>query len=288
MIDDTIIAPFADFLFMRRALVGTVAIAAAAAPIGVFLTLRRLSLTGDAIAHGILPGVAVGFLVSGFSLTAMSIGGLIAGMVVAVAAAFVSRATVQREDASLAAFYLISLAAGVMLISLRGGSVDLQGILFGSPLALDNDALILLAMIAAIVLATLAVLFRPLLMESFDPRFLKQVSGGGSVTHYVFLALVVICLVAGFQALGTLLAVGLMILPAAAARFWARAIGPMIAVAVAIGIASAAAGLLISFHQDVATSPAIILACGACYVVSMLLGREGGVLASRRAAILRN
>ena len=281
---DTLIAPFAEFPFMRQALVGSVAVALGAAPIGVFLMLRRMSLTGDAIAHGILPGVAVGYLIAGLSLTAMTIGGLVAGMVVAIAAAIVSRTTIQREDASLAAFYLISLAVGVLLISLSDGNVDLEAFLFGSVLALDNEALLLLSGIAAVTLLTLALIFRPLLMESFDPGFLRQVSGTGPLTHYVFLALAVLNLVSGFHALGTLMAVGIMILPAAAARFWTRSVGRMIAFAAAIAVGSCAIGLLISFHLDVPTSPAIILTAGIAYLLSLGFGREGSIWARRARA----
>lgn len=275
MIYDALIGPFADFLFMRRALVGSVAVAAGSAPIGVFLILRRMSLTGDAIAHGVLPGVAVGYLLSGLSLTALTLGGLVAGMAVAAGAAFVSRRTVQREDASLAAFYLISLALGVLLISLRGGAVDLNGFLFGSALGLNDDGLVLVSGIAVLTLTMLALLFRPLLMDSFDPAFLRQVSGTGPFAYYVFVAFVVLNLVAGFHALGTLMAVGIMILPAAAARFWARGVGAMIGVAIAVGSASAALGLLVSFHFDLPAGPSIIVVAGLAYLVSVAIGPAG-------------
>ncbi len=284
MIDDLLLAPFADFMFMRRALAGSIAIAIGAAPIGVFLTLRRMSLTGDAIAHGILPGAAIGYLAAGLSLTALTIGGLVAGMAVAIAAAIVSRSTVQREDASLAAFYLISLALGVLLISLRGGAIDLQSFLFGSVLGLNDEAMFLLVGISAITLAGLALIYRPLLMESFDPAFLRQVSRTGPLSHYAFLALAVLNLVAGFHALGTLMAVGIMILPAAAARFWARSLGRMIAVAMAIAAASCMVGLLVSFHLDVPSSPAIILTAGFVYLMSVAFGRETGRAARRASA----
>src|SRR3954470_21011052 len=112
---DLLIAPFAEFAFMRRALVGTAAIALAGGPVGVFLMLRRMSLTGDAMAHAILPGAAFGYLLAGLSLQGMTVGGLIAGVVVAVAAGLVSRFTALKEDASLAAFYLLSLALGVVI-----------------------------------------------------------------------------------------------------------------------------------------------------------------------------
>ena len=132
MIWDALIAPFAEFGFMRRALLGCFAIAVGSTPVGVFLMLRRMSLTGDAMAHAILPGAAIGFLISGLSLGAMTIGGLIAGMVVAVASGIVSRMTTLKEDASLAAFYLISLALGVLIVSTRGSNVDLIHVLFGN------------------------------------------------------------------------------------------------------------------------------------------------------------
>ncbi|MFL5210119.1 MAG: metal ABC transporter permease, partial [Microvirga sp.] len=113
MLYDLLIGPFVEFEFLRRALVGAVAIALGGAPVGVFLMLRRMSLTGDAMAHAILPGAALGYLVAGLSLPAMTLGGILAGIVVAVLAGLVARLTVLKEDASLAAVYLISLALGV-------------------------------------------------------------------------------------------------------------------------------------------------------------------------------
>lgn len=233
---EILVEPFAEFGFMRRALIGCFTIAIGATPVGVFLMLRRMSLTGDAMAHAILPGAAVGYLVAGLSLGAMTIGGLIAGMAVALLSGFVTRVTELREDASLAAFYLISLAVGVLIVSTRGSNVDLMHVLFGTVLALDDTALILLCSIASLTLLILALLFRPLVLECADPQFLCSVSGLSAVTHFTFLALVVMNLVAGFHALGTLMAVGIMIVPAAAARFWATGIGGLIATAVAVAM----------------------------------------------------
>lgn len=279
MIWDLLIAPFADYGFMRRALMGCVAIALGATPVGVFLMLRRMSLTGDAMAHAILPGAAAGYLVSGLSLGAMTIGGLIAGMSVALLAGAVSRLTALREDASLAAFYLISLAAGVVIVSTRGGNVDLMHVLFGTVLALDDAALALLCGFASVTLLALALLYRPLVMECADPEFLRSVSGMSAAVHFSFLALVVLNLVGGFHALGTLMAVGIMILPAAAARFWADAVGPMIAAAVLVALLSSVGGLLLSYHFSLPSGPAIILAAGAAYGVSLAVGPVGGLLA---------
>jgi zinc/manganese transport system permease protein len=277
---DLIIAPFAEFEFMRRALIGTSILSLSACPVGVFLMLRRMSLSGDAMAHAILPGAAVGFLVSGLQLLPMTFGGLVAGLTVALVSGVVSRTTIQKEDASLAAFYLISLALGVLLVSLKGSSIDLMHVLFGTVLALDNQALTLIGAIAAVTIVTLAIVWRALVAECMDPVFLRSVSRAGPFVHFTFLVLVVLNLVGGFEALGTLLAVGLMMLPAAAARFWARRLGTMCGLAILIGLVSNAAGLLVSYHLSVASGPAIILTAGVIYGVSLIFGTRG-LIASR-------
>lgn len=275
MIAELIFAPFADFGFMRRALVGCLALSLGATPVGVVLMLRRMSLTGDAMAHAILPGAAVGYLLWGLSLGALTLGGLVAGLAVALLSGAVARGGVLGEDASLAAFYLISLALGVLLISLKGSQVDLFHVLFGSVLALDDGTLILIAGISTLTLSTLALLFRPLVAECVDPGFLRAVSRTSAPVHFVFLALVVLNLVAGFQALGTLLAVGMAILPAAAARFWVREIGALLAVSVTFALVGSGVGLLGSYHLGLAAGPAVVLAIGTLYLVSLLAGPRG-------------
>ena len=275
---DALTQPFIEFSFMRRALVGCLALSLGAPPIGVFLMLRRMSLMGDAMSHAILPGAAIGYLLAGLSLFAMSLGGFAAGLAVALAAGLVARSTVLREDATLAAFYLVSLALGVMIVSIRGSNVDLLHVLFGTVLALDDAALILVASIATLSLAVLAVIYRPLVLECFDPQFLRSASALSSPTHFAFLVLVVLNLVSGFQALGTLMAVGIMLLPAVAARFWAQDVSGLIVVAVACAFAASLSGLLLSYYSSVPTGPAIILIAGMFYLTSILIGVKGGLL----------
>lgn len=284
MIGDWLIAPFLDYAFMSRALAGALAVSLGAAPVGVFLMLRRMSLMGEAIAHGVLPGVAVAYLLAGLSLFAMTIGGLVAGLVIATLAALVSRLTVLREDASLASFHLVALAMGVLLVSVAGSRIDLIHVLFGSVLALNNDAVLLLAGSTSLTVVVLTMIYRPLVMESYDPAFLRAVGGRGALVHHLFLALVVLNLVAGFHALGTLMAVGMMILPATAARFWARGIGGMILAAVGSAVFASFVGLLVSFHVDVPSGPAIILVAGAVSMLSMLFGPFGSLRALRTPA----
>jgi zinc/manganese transport system permease protein len=156
--------------------------------------------------------------------------------------------------------------------------VDLLHVLFGSVLAVDDTALLLVASIATVSLITLAVIYRPLVLECFDPHFLRSVSRWSSPTHLIFLVLVVLNLVAGFQALGTLMAVGIMLLPAVSSRFWVNSAGGMIMLAVAVAFISSVAGLLVSYHYSVPTGPTVILACGVFYLFSMLAGVRGGAL----------
>jgi zinc/manganese transport system permease protein len=275
---DLLIAPFAEFAFMRRALAGSIALAIAGPPLGVFLILRRMALTGDAMAHAILPGAALGYLAAGLSLGPMTLGGLAAGLIVAVGSGVVARTTVLREDATLAAFYLISLALGVTIVSFRGSNIDLLHVLFGSVLALDDATLILLATIASLTLAALAALYRPLVLETVDASFLASVSKSGGPVQIIFLALVVLNLVGGFHALGTLLAVGMMMLPAASARLITQDMTAMIGVAAAQGILAGYAGLIVSFHAGLPSGPLIILMAGLLYLLALVFGPAGGLL----------
>jgi zinc/manganese transport system permease protein len=277
-----VIAPFADYGFMRRALIACLALAIGSGPIGVLLLLRRMSLVGDAMSHAVLPGAAVGFLATGLSLWGMTVGGFAAGLTVAILAGVVSRKTALREDASFAGFYLASLALGVLLVSTHGSNIDLLHILFGTILAVDNTALYLVGGIASLSTLILLSIYRPLILECFDPGFLRAVGGRGSLYHLVFLILVVLNLVAGFQALGTLMAVGLMMLPAAASRFWASEVWSMALSAVAVAFVSGFVGLLASYHLGLPSGPAIVLTAAVAYMFSIVLGRRGGLLRALR------
>ncbi len=276
---DLLISPFAEFDFMRYALASIFCLALSAAPVGVFLVMRRMSLVGDALSHAVLPGAAIGYIFAGLSLPAMSIGGFVAGMLMALLAGLVSRFTSLKEDANFAAFYLSSLAIGVILVSKqKDGNVDLLHLLFGSVLAVDIPALQLIAIAASVTIAVLATIYRPLVLESIDPLFLKAVGGKGGFWHVAFLVLVVMNLVAGFQALGTLMSVGLMMLPAITARLWAKNMGMLILLSVLLALFCGFAGLLFSYHVEIPSGPAIILCCGVLYTLSVIFGSEGGIL----------
>lgn len=272
---EVMIGPFAEFLFMRRALVGCIALSLSCAPIGVFLVLRRMSLMGDALSHAVLPGAAIGFIIGGLSLSTLALGGLIAGLLVALLAGIASHYTRLNEDASFAGFYLLSLAVGVLLISMWGSSVDLTHILFGSVLAVDALSLVLVASVTTFTFIWFAYCYRGFVLECVDRVFLQATTGSGLRYHLGFIFLTVLNLVAGFQALGTLMAVGLMMLPAASARLIAHSLGGTLAIAILLALLSSISGLILSFQFDVPSGPAIIVFAGILYVVSLIFAPKG-------------
>lgn len=273
---DWLFAPFAEPA-MARALAACVALAFGGASIGVFLVLRRTSLIGDALSHAILPGVAIAFVFAGFSILWMTVGGLLAGLAVALLSAATTRVTALREDASLAAFFIISLALGTLLVATFGTDEELLHILFGQVLAMKEEALLTVAGVATVTMAALAVLYRPLVLECFDPGFLRGAGATGALVHFTFLSLVVLNLISGFQALGTLMAVGLMMLPAITARFWADSAGGQISVAVGLTIAAGFVGLVVSHHAGTPPETTIVLSAGVFYLVSLIAGPRGGI-----------
>jgi zinc/manganese transport system permease protein len=157
-------------------------------------------------------------------------------------------------------------------------------VLFGSVLALDDATLVLLAVIAAITAVALLLLYRPLVLECVDPAFLRTVSRLSPVAHYGFLMLLVLNLVAGFHALGTLLSVGMMILPAAAARLWVRELPGMLMLAGVLSALGSTVGLVMSYRYELATGPAIVLSLGVVYIVSVLVAPRGLRWGSRAPA----
>ncbi|WP_159991595.1 metal ABC transporter permease [Pelistega ratti] len=278
MLYELFIAPFTMFDFMARGLFGGIFLALSASSLGVFLVLRRMSLVADSMSHTILPGVALGFLVAGMSMGAMLLGGMITGILVALLAGFIARITSLKEESSFAAFYLISLGLGVILVSLRGTNMDLLHVLFGSVLTLDNESLLMIMVMSSLSIIVLTMIYRPLIIDCLDPAFLRAEGGGGSMTHVVFLLLLVVNLLAGFQVLGTLMVVGIMLLPAIAAKFLGKTLMTQIVLAVLIGILSVYFGLVFSFHISLPASACIILTAGVIYILALLFGRYGGLL----------
>lgn len=267
------IEPFSEFIFMRRALMACLAISLSCGPLGVLLVLRRMSLMGDALSHAILPGIAIGYLLFGLWLPGLGLGGIIVGMIVALTSGAVARKTILHEDATFTAFYLISLSLGVLILSIKGGNMNLTHFLFGSVLAVDYLNLLYIAGTTTLSLLVLALIYRPLVYECFDPIFIRLSGTYDGLYHHIFLVLVVINLVGACQALGTLMALGIMMLPAITARLLSTQIWSAGIRAVLIAGGCSYLGLVISYHAGWPSGPTIILLCGIVYIITVLTVR---------------
>lgn len=271
-----LISEMFNYAFMRRAFVVTTILSASVAPVGAFLVLRRLSLAGEAMAHAITPGVVIGFVTAGLSVMSLLFGGLIAGLGVAVLTAYLARNTILRSDASLASLYLIALAIGIFILSAAGSAVPLKSFLFGSILGVDDASMILVGSVATVTLVTFALILRPLIMSTCDPVFFESQVKRPWIVDQGFMFLLVLNLLAAFKTLGTLMAVGLMILPATAARYWSGTITAQLGLGFIFSLLSCWLGLTLSYVlPETPSGPAIVLVAGAIFVLSALFGPLG-------------
>jgi zinc/manganese transport system permease protein len=274
----------ADASLMRALLAGLL-LAIATAPLGVFLILRRMSLIGDAFGHAILPGAAGAAMLSGGATWAISLGAALTGTTVFISASFIGRILRLPEDAGFALFFMSALAIGVIISHSGSEHIHLEELLFGNALGLDLTALVLCgaAMIASLI--GMALIYRPLMMDTLDSGFLAQAGRGksvGTVAQAVFFGLLALTSVAAFHALGALMAVGMTIIPAIGARYWARTIPAMMVSAGLLAATGVVCGLLIA---TIAHSPAgatIILCLVSLSFASALFGTVGSYL-SRHA-----
>ncbi len=266
-----------NYEFVRRALVATVVLSISVAPVGCFLVLRRLSLAGEALAHAIVPGISIAFLVSGgLTVGAMLIGGVAAGLAVALSATMLARISIIREEAGLASLYLIALALGVFILSLGGSAVPLKSFLFGKILGMSDGTLVLIGVTATLTLVSFALMLRPLIVSTLDPGFFESQVRRAWIVNVWFMLLMVLNLIASFRALGTLMAVGLMILPATSARYWVSNLTGYVFVSMTLAIGSCLIGIVLSLtFANVPTGPCIILVAGGFFFFSAILGPNG-------------
>lgn len=263
------LSPFYEYDFMRHALLACVATSVTSGILGVILVLRRLSLVGDALSHGILPGIAIAYLSAGFSFSLMSVGGLIAGVLIAVLASYFSKHTKLREDATLSGFYLFSLALGVLLLSLSSGGMKVSHLLFGNVLAITTDALFLIFGISFLTITLFLVFSRMMIFSYFDEIFMTLTGVKTRALNMMFLILVVLNLVASSQTLGTLMALGMMMLPAIAANLMVTHMWSLFILSGVISITCSYFGLVLSFALNMPTGPFIVLLAGIFYFIGL-------------------
>jgi len=263
---------------LPMALAGGLALALGGAPLGVLLIARRMSLVGDALSHGILPGAALAYLIAGPDPVAMTVGALIAGFVVAGLSSLLARTKRMPEDAAFAVFYLSALALGIVIMGRSANAEMVFDLLFGSAKGLDATALLVSAGAATATLFALALFIRGFLAESADPVFMRASGLPGGLLHLLLMLLVALNLVAGFRAFGALMTVGLMMIPAAASRFWARSYVGQAGAAVLISALSSGAGLILAHRFGAEPGAIMILTAAGLFVLSALVGSNNGLL----------
>ena len=278
------LAAVAGDFALRSAAAGGLALAFGGAPLGVLLIARRMSLSGDALSHGILPGAAIAYILAGANPWALTAGALLAALAVTSGSSLLARTRKLPEDAAFAVFYLSALALGVLILTRRAGPETLEALLFGATGALDRGGLILAASAATATLVALALFVRGFVAESVDPQFMRAGGRVGGLLHVLLMMLVALNLVAGFRAFGALMTVGLMMIPAAAARYWAKGFGGQAGAAIVLSALSSASGLVIASRFGVEPGAVMTLMAAAAFAVSFLLGVNGGLAFGWRPA----
>jgi zinc/manganese transport system permease protein len=270
--------PVLPLLALKSAAAGAVALAFGGAPLGVLMIARRLSLMGDALSHGILPGIAIAYLAFGNNPVALMAGALIAGLIVAGLSSLLARTGKLPDDAAFAIFYLSALALGILLLGRAHDPEALQAMLFGSTAALDRAGLLLAGGAASATLIGLALFLRAVLGEGADPVFMRTLGGRIGWAHLLMMLLLALNLVAGFRAFGALMTVALMTVPAAAARYWAKGYGGQALAAIALSAASGLAGLTLANLWTIEPGAVMTLCAAGLFAVSAVIGVNGGLL----------
>ena len=252
---DWLLEPF-EFAFQQRALLAGSLAAVAAAIVGTWVVLRGMSFFGDALVHGVIPGIALAFLLDIPPL----IGAAIAAVVMVAGIGLVHRLASFSEDTGIGLLFVGMLALGVILVSrLESFAGSLTAILFGDALGVTGSDLTSLAIVAGVVVVVSIVFYRPFLVLAFNEEKASMLGLRPTLAHFVLLTLITLAIVGSFRTVGTLLVFGLLIGPAATAALISRRVPTTMALASAIGVVSVAVGLLVSYHLGTAASATVAI-----------------------------
>lgn len=253
--------------FMQNALVAAALVGATCAGLGVYVVRRRMAFIGDALAHTTLPGVAVAYIF-GFSL---SLGALGAGVATALLIGWASRRSAVKEDTAIGVVFTGMFALGVLLMSRAKSSRDLSHVLFGNVLGVTTNDLQVIALVLVIVATCLLLFHKELELTSFDPTHAAAIGINCDRLRYLLLLLLALAVVAGIQAVGVILTSALLVTPAATAGLLTKRFGVSMAVAVLVGVVSAAVGLVVSYHVEASAGASIVLTATAIFGLAALV-----------------
>lgn len=262
-----------QYAFMQRGMIAAVLVGLLCSVIGCYVVLRSMAFLGDALAHAILPGVAIAYLVGGNLL----IGALIAAVLVALGIGFFTRGGTVREDTAIGILFSAALALGVALISsIRSYAVDLSHIIFGDVLGVGPNDLLLIAGLTAIVLVAVMLLFRPFFVISFDPVMAKTLRLPVGLLSNLLLVLLALTIVVSLQTVGIALVAALLVTPGATAYLLTRRLAPMMAISAVIGVVSSVIGLYLSYYLNIVSGSAIVLVATAFFLLAFFLAPQRG------------
>jgi len=273
-VTDWLAEPF-TLLFMQRALAASLIVGVVCSVLGCFVVLRSMAFLGDALAHAVLPGIAIAYLL-GANLVA---GALVAALVVAFGIGFFSRGGTVREDTAIGILFAAALSLGVLLISTAGTyATDLTHILFGNVLGVTATDLWLTAGLTTLVLVVLFALYKEFVLAAFDPVLAHTLGRRPELMRALMLVLLALTIVVSLQTVGVGLVAAMLVTPAATASLLTRRLPAMMAVAAALGVLSSLVGLYVSYYADVASGAAIVLTATALFVFAFLFAPGRGLL----------
>jgi len=263
------------YAFMQRGMLAAIMVGVLCSVIGCYVVLRSMAFIGDALAHSILPGVAIAYLFGGNML----FGAFVAAIVVALGIGFLSKDGNLKEDTSIGILFSAALALGVAIISsIRSYAVDLSHILFGDILGVSTENLILTAVLAVIVLSTLIILYRPFLVVSFDPILASTLRFPTNFLQSLLLILLAVTIVISLQTVGISLVAAMLVTPSATAYLLTRRLPNMMAVAGAIGAFSGVVGLYASYYLNISSGAAIVLTATIIFLITFFFAPKHGLV----------
>lgn len=268
-----------QYEFIQRALIASVMVGISCGLIGAFIMLRRLSLIGDALAHAVLPGVVIGFMVAGKSAVSLFIGASVAGIVTAVLISFVERNSKIKSDTAIGIIFTGAFALGILLVSqLKQVHIDLSSYLFGDVLGVSDSDIILSTLIAMFILLVVILFYKQLVLTTFDPTLAHIIGVSAGAFHYFLMTMLSMSIVAGLQSVGVILIIAMLITPPATAFLLTDRMKLLLVISAVCGVFSSVTGLYLSYHFNFASGASIVLVAVFIFTLAFLFSPKEGII----------
>lgn len=268
-----------QYEFIQRALVASVMVGISCGLIGAFIMLRRLSLIGDALAHAVLPGVVIGFMVAGKTPLSLFIGASVAGIVTALLISFVERNSKIKSDTAIGIIFTGAFALGILLVSqLKQVHIDLSSYLFGDVLGVSDSDIVLSSVITVFITCVVILFYKQLLVTTFDPTLAHILGISAGAFHYFLMTMLSMSIVAGLQSVGVILIIAMLITPPATAFLLTEKMKPLLVISATVGVFSSVAGLYLSYHFNFASGASIVLVAVFIFMLAFLFSPKQGIV----------